>query len=64
MSQSAVTLYIYRVGGLVPQEIILQDLNLLKFLVVLGFYSDRSDWLDRSVVPDQLHHLDWSDRLV
>ena len=28
MSQSAVALYIYRVGGLVPQEILLQDLNL------------------------------------
>ena len=26
--QSAVALYIYRVGGLVPQEILLQDLNL------------------------------------
>ena len=28
MSQSAVALYIYRVGGLVPQEILLQDLIL------------------------------------
>ena len=28
MPQSAVALYIYRVGGLVPQEILLQDLNL------------------------------------
>jgi len=28
MPQSAVTLYIYRVDGLVPQEIQLQDLNL------------------------------------
>ena len=28
MSQSAVTLYIYRLGGLVPQELLLQDLNL------------------------------------
>ena len=27
-SQSAVALYIYRVGGLAPQEILLQDLNL------------------------------------
>jgi hypothetical protein len=26
--QSAATLYIYRVGGLAPQEILLQDLNL------------------------------------
>ena len=26
--QSAVALYIYRVGGLMPQEILLQDLNL------------------------------------
>ena len=30
------TLYIYRVGRLAPQEILLQDLNLLKTLVVLG----------------------------
>ena len=28
ISQSAVVFYIYRVGGLVPQEILLQDLNL------------------------------------
>ena len=28
MSQSAVALYIYRVGGLAPQKILLQDLNL------------------------------------
>ena len=28
MPQSAVALYIYRVGGLAPQEILLQDLNL------------------------------------
>ena len=28
MPQSAVTLYIYRVGGLAMQEILLQDLNL------------------------------------
>ena len=28
ISQSAVALYIYRVGGLAPQEILLQDLNL------------------------------------
>ena len=28
MPQSAVALYIYRVGGLIPQEILLQDLNL------------------------------------
>ena len=28
MPQLAVTLYIYMVGGLVPQEILLQDLNL------------------------------------
>jgi len=41
--QSAVTLYIYRVGGLAPQEILLQDLNLLKALVVLGLCLDRSD---------------------
>ena len=46
--QSAVALYIYRVGGLAPQEILLQDLNLLKSLVVLGFHLDRSD---RSTLP-------------
>ena len=28
MSQSAVALYIYRMGGLAPQKILLQDLNL------------------------------------
>ena len=28
MSQSAVALYIYRVDGLAPQKILLQDLNL------------------------------------
>ena len=59
--QSAVTLYIYRVGGLALHEILLQDLNLLKALVVLRLCLDRSD---RSVVPDQLQYLDWSDRLV
>ena len=37
------TLYIYRVGGLAPQKILLQDLNLLKALVVLGLCLDRSD---------------------
>ena len=36
-------LYIYRVGGLAPQEIQLQDLNLLKSLVVLGLRLNRSD---------------------
>jgi len=36
-------LYIYRVGGFVPQEILLQDLNLRKSLVVLGLCLDRSD---------------------
>ena len=41
--QSVVALYIYRVGGLIPQEILLQDLNLLKSLVVLGFHLDWSD---------------------
>ena len=52
--QSAVTLYIYRVGGLAQQEILLQDLNLLKSLVVLGFHLDRSD---RSALPEKLQHL-------
>ena len=61
MPQSAVALYIYRVGGFAPQEILLQDLNLLKALVVLGFCLDQSD---RSVMPDQLQHLDRSNRLV
>ena len=42
------TLYIYRVGGLAPQEILLQDLNLLKALVVLRLCLDRSD---RSYLP-------------
>ena len=35
-------------GGLILQEILLQDLNLLKFLVVLGFHFHRSD---RSTLP-------------
>ena len=35
-------------SGLIPQEILLQDLNLLKSLVVLGFHLDRSD---RSTLP-------------
>ena len=41
-------------GGLIPQKILLQDLNLLKSLVILGFHLDRSD---RSVVPDRLQTL-------
>ena len=51
ISQSAMALYIYRVGGLVPQEIILQDLNLWKSLVVLGLCLDRSDRSDLPVRP-------------
>jgi len=43
ISQSAMALYIYRVGGFVPQEILLQDLNLRKSLVVLGLCLDWSD---------------------
>jgi len=43
MPQSAVALYIYRVGGLALQEILLQDLNLLNTLIVLGFHLDQSD---------------------
>ena len=35
-------------GQLIPQEILLQDLNLLKALVVLGLYLD---WSDRSDPP-------------
>ena len=35
-------------GGLIPQEILLQDLNLLKSLVVLGFHLDPSH---RSTLP-------------
>ena len=54
MPQSAVALYIYRVGGLAPQEILLQDLNLLKSLVVLGLRLDRSDRLARPVRPVSL----------
>ena len=49
--ESAVAPYIYRVGGLAPQEILLQDLNLLKSLVVLGFQVDRSDRSDPPVRP-------------
>ena len=73
MSQSAVALYIYRVGGLVPQEILLQDLNLWKTLVVLGLYLDRSDRSDLPVGPCRTGHSastgqtarsDRSDRLV
>ena len=76
MSQSAVALYIYRVGGLVPQEILLQDLNLWKTLVVLGLYLDRSDRSDLPVRPvgpcrtghsasiGQTAQSDRSDRLV
>ena len=48
MPQLAVALYIYRVGGHVLQEILLQDLNLWKSLVLLGLYLDRSD---RSYLP-------------
>ena len=43
MSQTTMALYIYRVGGLAPQEILLQDLNLWKSLIVLGLCLDRSD---------------------
>ena len=43
MPQSTVTFYIYRVGGLAPQEILLKDLNLLKSLVVLRLCLYRSD---------------------
>ena len=43
MPQSAVALYIYRVGGLAQQEILLQDLNLRKILIVVGLCLDRSD---------------------
>ena len=44
-------LYIYWVGGLVPQEILLQDLNLRKLQVVLGLCLD---WSDRSDPPIRL----------
>jgi len=49
--QSAVTLYIYRVGWTYPARNLFMDLNLWKSLVVHGLYLDRSD---RSVVPDRL----------
>ena len=51
MFQSAVALYIYRAGGLVAQEILLQDLNLWKTLVVLGLYLDRSVPAGQATVP-------------
>jgi len=44
-----------------PRKKSYYKIYLLKALVVLGLCLDRSD---RSVVPDQLQHLDWSDRLV
>ena len=46
-------------GGLIPQEILLQDLNLLKSLVVLGFHLDRSD---RSAAAGPTTASDRSDR--
>ena len=54
MPQSAVALYIDRVGWTYPAKFLLQDLNLLKTLVVLRFHLDRSG---RSVVPDRLQTL-------
>ena len=44
-------------GGLIPQEIVLQNLNLLKSLVVLGFHLYRSDRSDRLVMTDRLQTL-------
>ena len=41
-------LYIYRLGWTYPKKNLLQDLNLLKSLVILGFHLDRSD---RSTLP-------------
>ena len=49
--QSAMTLYIYRVGRLTPQEIMFTDLNLLRTLITVGFFLDRSDWSDPPVRP-------------
>ena len=65
MSQSAVALYIYRVGGLVPQEILLQDLNLWKSLVVLGLCLDRSNLPVKPVGSCRIGYIikDRSDRL-
>jgi hypothetical protein len=37
--QSAVTLYIYRVGGLAPQENTFTNRNLLNFLNPFGFLA-------------------------
>ena len=63
--QSAVALYIYRVGGLAPQEILLQDLNLWKSLVVLGLCLDRSNLPVKPVGSCRIGYIvkDRSDRL-
>ena len=59
-------LYIYRVGGPIPQEILLQDPNLWKFLVVLGLYLDRLATAGLATVSqtDQIACADRSDRLI
>ena len=38
-------------GGLIPQEILFTDLNLLRTLIVLGLLLDRSDRSDLPVRP-------------
>ena len=43
MTQSAVTLYIYRVGWTYPVRNPITDLNLQRVLVVLEFQVNRSD---------------------
>ena len=58
--QSAVTLYIYRVGWTYPVRNPITDLNLQKVLVVLRFQLDRSD---RSALCRTWNRFDRSDRL-
>jgi len=49
MPQSAMTLYIYRVGWTYPAKIPFTNLNLWKSLVVLGLCLDQSDRSDPPV---------------
>ena len=49
--QSAVTLYIYRVGWTYPARNLITDLNLQKILIIFEFQVDRSDRSDPPVRP-------------
>ena len=67
--QSAVALYIFRVGWTYPVKNLFTDLNLLKSLVVLGLCLDRSNRSApaesaTSSKTDQTAWSDRSDRLV